>query len=97
MTNQSLNERAFARVELGITAAEWMDLTPVEWDAIYSAWKNKREREMRRDASMKEHLANLLSTRKDGRPWMVEDFLPAPPANPPDPDKIMRGFERAFD
>ena len=49
---------------------------------------------------MKAHLANLLSSREDGRPWTVGDFMPQPApeiSGPDEADRIMKGFRRAFD
>ena len=100
MTKQDLEDWAFARVELGISAAEWLDLTPLEWTALNEAWKQKQKREMQQAAAMKAHLANLLSSREDGRPWTVGDFMPQPApeiSGPDEADRIMKGFRRAFD
>lgn len=97
MTKAQLAEWAWARVELNATTAETNDWTPAEWDALLEAWKQKQERRAWEMAGLKATLANLLSTRKDGRGWVAADFMPEQPKPPPDPDKIMEGFRRAFD
>lgn len=89
-----VGEWAWARVELGLTAAEYLDLTPREFDALVGAWRRKETRKLTQAADLKAFLANIYCKKEDGTPFTAADFLPQEPMTS---DDVMVRFRAAFD
>jgi hypothetical protein len=60
-------------VELGLTADEWLALTPAEEDALWVAWRKKEDREDRRWARLTYFAYLALPLKRHERE--MDDFL----------------------
>jgi len=71
---------ATARVDLGLTDAEFWRMTPREFDWLCGRFIERTEQGFDADLTLMAvqtaHLANMLAPRKDKRAWMTSDFLP---------------------
>lgn len=67
--------QGFALVELGLSKAEFLKLTPAEWDSILHAWGRSQERHDRRTARVCMVLANSWRGTDD-KLLTEDDFLP---------------------
>ena len=74
-TKRQLEEWAWARIELGLTTAEYLDLTDAEFAALVGAWNAKQARRMREAASLYAFLTNLLYPKARST---AADYLPRP-------------------
>jgi hypothetical protein len=94
--DSAAEQAAASRIELGLTAEEWLATTPVEISALWRAWREKQEREDLRWARLTYHVAapHLPAgvTVDDFR-----TFLPAEKRRtPPTADEQWRALQLAF-
>ena len=74
-TKRQLEEWAWARVELGLTTAEYLDLTDAEFAALVKAWNAKQARRVREAANLYAFLTSLLYPKARST---AADYLPKP-------------------
>lgn len=69
--------RAWARVELGMSRAEFDSHTPAEFDVVFRFWKARERRADIRIARLCYTLAQTSGAKhEDGSPLTIDDFLP---------------------
>jgi hypothetical protein len=72
---RQLEEWAWARIELGLTTEEYLDLTSLEFAALVEAWNAKQSNRVRETASLYAFLTNLLYPKARST---AADYLPKP-------------------
>ena len=64
---------------MGLSPATLWTLSWRELEALQERYENYQQAELDRWAIERAQVANAWTTRKDGQPWMPEDFLPDGP------------------
>lgn len=88
---------AFARVELGMTAAEFYALTPAAYEAYREAWERKIERDDAHFALVARQISEPYRNKtRFPRPFQLTDFMLYRKQKPIDPKDAARVLAAAF-